>query len=131
MRTFWRVKAGDGELMQEQGIPEGQRRYEEYWARQMADPEFHAIYKAEASKKELWLQLVEARQAVGLTQEELAERLGVSRAQVARIENRGYDACSLNTLRRYVEALGEGFTLEVAVRASAHAPKRKHATVGR
>ena len=95
---------------------EGQRRYDEYWARQMADPEFRRVYDEEAAKKELWLQLVEARQAAGLTQVEVARRLGVSQAQVARIERRGYDAHTLTTLRRYVEALGEGFSLEVQVK---------------
>jgi len=40
----------------------------------------------------------------------------VSQAQVARIEKRGYDAYTLNTLRRYVQALGEEFSLEVSVR---------------
>jgi DNA-binding transcriptional regulator YiaG len=94
---------------------EGQRRYDEYWAKQMADPEFRRIYEEEAAKKELWLQLVEARQAAGLTQVEVARRLGVSQAQVARLEKRGYDAHSLNSLRRYVDALGEGFSLEVRV----------------
>ncbi|HZT35667.1 MAG TPA: helix-turn-helix domain-containing protein [Nitrososphaera sp.] len=94
----------------------GQKRYDEYWEKQMADPEFRAIYEEEAAKKELWLQLVEARQAVGLTQAQVAERLGVSQSQVARIEKRGYDAYTLNTLRRYVKALGEGFSLEVKVK---------------
>lgn len=94
----------------------GQRAYEDYWNRQMANPEFQAVYEEESAKKELWLQLVEARQEVGLTQAELAERLGVSQAQVARIEKRGYDAYTLTTLRRYVEALGEDFSLEVRVR---------------
>src|SRR5579875_3715693 len=81
-----------------------------------ADPQYRAVYEEEAAKKELWLQLVEARQAAGLTQVELAKRLGVSQAQVARIEKRGYDAYTLTTLRRYVQALGEGFGLEVKVR---------------
>ncbi len=102
--------------MSEKQKSEGQKRYEEYWDKQMADPEFRAIYEEEAAKKELWLQLVEARQAAGLTQTEMAKRLGVSQAQVARIEKRGYDAYTLNTLRRYVEALGEGFSLEVRVK---------------
>lgn len=93
----------------------GQQRYEQYWAGQMANPEFRRVYEQEAAKKDLWLQLVEARQAAGLTQIEMADRLGVSPAQIARIEKRGYDACSLSTLRRYVQALGEGFSLEVRV----------------
>jgi DNA-binding XRE family transcriptional regulator len=94
----------------------GQQAYDEYWDRQFADPEFRAVYEEESAKKALWQQLVEARQAAGLTQAELAERLGVSQAQVARIEKRGYDAYTVTTLRRYVAALGEGFTLSVEIR---------------
>ena len=95
---------------------DGQRLFEEERARRMADPEYQAMYDVEGQKKELWLQLVEARQTAGLTQAEVANRLGVSQAQVARIEKRGYDAYTLNSLRRYVQALGEGFSLEVKVR---------------
>ena len=76
------------------------------------------VYKKaqeEAAKKELWLQLVEARQAAGLTQQQLAKRLGVSQAQVARVEKRGYDAYTLTSLRRYVNALGKGFSLKVII----------------
>jgi transcriptional regulator with XRE-family HTH domain len=89
--------------------------FEAFWKKKMEAPEFRAVYEEEAEKKELWLQLVEARQASGLTQQQVADRLGVSQAQVARIEKRGYDAYTLNTLRRYVQALGEGFTLRVSV----------------
>ena len=71
----------------------------------MSDPEFQRICEEEAAKKEVWSQLVEARKTAGLTQAQLAKRLGVSQAQVARIEQQGYDAYTLDTLRRYVEAL--------------------------
>lgn len=98
-------------------ISEGQREYEEWRTNFLSDPENRRVYEEEAAKKELWLQLVEARQSAGLTQAELAKRLGVSQAQVARIEKRGYDAYTLNTLRRYLRALGEGFELRVTVEA--------------
>ena len=84
-----------------------------------ANPEHEAIYAEESAKMALWLQLVAARAASGLTQAQVAERLRVSQAQVSRIEKRGYDAYTLNTLRRYVTALGEGFSLEVHVRSPA------------
>jgi transcriptional regulator with XRE-family HTH domain len=74
------------------------------------------VYEEEAAKSDLWLQLVEARQTAGLTQAEVAKRLGISQAQVARMEKDGYDRYSLTTLRRYVQALGGDFTLEVAIR---------------
>ena len=94
-------------------IEEGEQAYQAWRDTLLGDPEAREIYKEEAAKKELWLQLVEARQAAGLTQVELARRLGVSQAQVARIEKSGYDSYTLNTLRRYVQALGK--RLEVAV----------------
>src|SRR5437016_2816520 len=94
-------------------IQEGEQAYQQWRDSLLADPEFQEIYTEEAAKKELWLQLVEARQAAGLTQAQLAKRLGVSQAQVARIEKQGYDSYTLNTLRRYVQALGR--TLEVTV----------------
>ena len=94
----------------------GQKAYEEWREKLLADPEAQALYREEAAKKELWLQLVEARQNAGLTQVEMAKRLGVSQAQVARVEKRGYEAYTLKTLRRYVQALGERYRLEVVIR---------------
>jgi DNA-binding XRE family transcriptional regulator len=102
--------------MQENINARGRQAYDDYWYKQMADPEFARVYKEESEKKELWLQLVEARQQAGLTQAELATRLGVSQAQIARLERRGYDAYTLSSLRRYVDALGGGFELEVRTR---------------
>jgi DNA-binding XRE family transcriptional regulator len=94
-------------------IKEREQAYQVWRDTLLANSEAREIYKEEAAKKELWLQLVEARQAAGLTQVELARRLGVSQAQVARIEKSGYDSYTLNTLRRYVQALGK--RLEVTV----------------
>jgi len=95
---------------------EGEPSYREWRDELRADPEYQKIYEEEAAKSELWLQLVEARQAAGLTQMQVAERMGVSQAQVARIEKRGYDAYTLRSLRRYIEALGDEFSLQVTVR---------------
>src|SRR5581483_3897713 len=102
--------------MKKESRSEGQKRYQEYWDRQLANPENRRVYDEEAAKKEVWLQLVEARRAAGLTKEQGEKRLGVSQAQVARIEKQGYDAYTLNTLRRYVDALGDDFSVEVRVR---------------
>jgi ribosome-binding protein aMBF1 (putative translation factor) len=95
---------------------DGRRLFEEDRAKRMSDPKFRAIYDEEAKTKELWLQLAEARQAAGLTQADLAARLGVSQSQVSRMEKRGYQNYTLRSLQRYIEALGSDFELEVAVR---------------
>ena len=97
-------------------IAEGAASYRRWKDELKADPEYQRVYTEEAAKKELWLQMVEARTAAGLTQDQMAKKIGVSQAQVARIEKRGYDAYTLTTLRRYVQALGDEFSLEVKVR---------------
>lgn len=94
---------------------EGKKRYEQWRDRLLADPHTREIYEEEAAKSALWFRLVEARKAAGLTQQQMAERIDISQAQVARIEKAGYDAYTLNTLRKYVAALGEGFSLEVKI----------------
>ena len=94
---------------------QGERDYQEWRASLLATPAKRALYAEAAARSDLWLQLVEARQATGLTQRDLAKWLGVSQSQVARVEKRGYDAYTLNTLRRYVQALGDGFSLEVKI----------------
>ena len=95
---------------------EGEAAYQRWHKKILADPEVQEVYAEEAAKLELWLQLAEARQAAGLTQAEVATRLGVTQSQVSRMEKRGYDNYTLNSLRRYLQALGDDFTLEVAVR---------------
>ena len=76
-----------------------------------AAPTYRQVADEEAASGELWLHLADARQTAWLTQADLAERLGISLAQVARIERRGYDAATLATLRRCVQALGVGSPL--------------------
>lgn len=103
----------------------GQQSYQEWRDALLSDPGIRAIYDEEAAKKELWLQLVEARQEAGLTQAQMAGRLGVTQSQVARIEKKGYEAYTLTTLRRYVEALGQDFHLEVRI---THVPQHEPVT---
>jgi transcriptional regulator with XRE-family HTH domain len=60
----------------------------------------------------LGIGLAELRQIAGLTQSELADRLGIKQANVSKAENR--EDLQLGTLRRIVEALG----YRLSVRAS-------------
>ncbi len=63
----------------------------------------------------MWEQLTRARHYAGITQEELGRRIGVTQAQIARLEKQGYDHQSLSSLRRYVGGLGPGFVLDVRI----------------
>jgi transcriptional regulator with XRE-family HTH domain len=57
--------------------------------------------------------LRELREASGLTQVELAGRLHVSQNRVSRIEHGDIDRAQVDTLRKYVEALGGRLRVEV------------------
>jgi transcriptional regulator with XRE-family HTH domain len=50
--------------------------------------------------------LAEIRQAYGLDQTALAERLGVSQSRISRIERSELDRAEVAAVRSYVEALG-------------------------
>ena len=78
-------------------VSEGERAYTRWRDRFFSAPENRRIYEEEAAKSELWLQLVEARMAAGITQMELAKRLGVTQSQLARTKRRGYDGYTLRT----------------------------------
>lgn len=92
---------------------DGEARYQDFKKRLLSSPEAQAEYEEIIEEQDLWQQLVEARLKAGLTQAELAAKLGVSQAQVARIEKSGYDAYTLRTLRRHVQALGKKLHITV------------------
>lgn len=51
-------------------------------------------------------QLLEARQRAGLTQEEVAVRMGTTRSAISRLEGSRKHIPALTTLRRYADVLG-------------------------
>lgn len=55
--------------------------------------------------------LREARKANHMTQVELAKAMGVSQNRVSRMENGDINSMSVETLRKYIEALGGRMTL--------------------
>ena len=57
--------------------------------------------------------LCEARKASHMTQVQVADAMGVSQNRVSQIENGDVDAMTVNSIRRYVEALGGRLTLTV------------------
>lgn len=56
--------------------------------------------------------LRELRKAVGLTQEELAERIGIGQRQVSKIERGDLDSARVGTIRKYLEAVGGDLVVE-------------------
>jgi predicted transcriptional regulator len=81
----------------------------------MKDAEFKAEYDALEGEFAIVAALIEARTRAGLTQAELAGRMGTTQSAVARMEGGGVNP-SVGALRRYAEATGSHLkvTLEAA-----------------
>lgn len=84
--------------------------------RRKADPEFAMAYDALEDEFAALAALLKARAAAGLTQAEVASRMGVSQPVVARIEaslGKKSHSPSLNTLRRYADACGMKLVIQM------------------
>ncbi|PKM03016.1 MAG: transcriptional regulator [Gammaproteobacteria bacterium HGW-Gammaproteobacteria-7] len=85
--------------------------------RWMADPAFRREYDALEGEFSIALELIRARASSGLTQGEVAERMGTTQSVIARLES-GTAKPSLRTLERYARATGTRPVVKL-VRASA------------
>ena len=74
-------------------------------AQLLADPSTRAAYDAQADEFAVARELIAARTQAGLTQADVAERMGTTQSTVARLEG-GNAAPSLRSLQRYAHAVG-------------------------
>ena len=74
-------------------------------AKMLADPVTRAAYDALADEFAIASELIAARTRAGLTQSEVAERMGTTQSVVARLES-GRSMPSMRTVQRYAQALG-------------------------
>jgi DNA-binding XRE family transcriptional regulator len=84
--------------------------------RRKAEPKFAKAYDAFDDEFAALAALLKARAAAGLTQAEVASRMGVSQPVVARIESslgKKDHSPSLNTLRRYTDACGMKLVIQM------------------
>src|SRR5215831_8851070 len=75
----------------------------------LKDPSVKAAYDAQAEEFALLDELLRARRRAGLTQAEVAKRMGTKTPAVARLEGGGGNqrhSPSIETLRKYAEAVG-------------------------
>ena len=70
-----------------------------------ADPDLAAAVEQEAFNADIAIQIYNARTAAGLTQKQLADRIGSHLCVIARLEDADYEGHSLSMLRRIGDAL--------------------------
>jgi len=72
-----------------------------------SDPDLAAAVEAERFGADVGSEIFEARTRAGLTQKELAGRVGMHQSAIARLEDADYDGHSLRSLQRIASALGK------------------------
>jgi len=88
-------------------------RLDEVLARRPVDRSAVEEHKRKLLEEVRAHRLRELREASQITQVELAERLQVSQNRVSRIERGEIDRSQIDTIRKYVEALGGRLRVEV------------------
>lgn len=81
-------------------------------------PGYSAAREEAAVEFRLLRQLLDARKRAGLTQEEVATRMGTTRSAISRLEGSRKHLPALTTLRRYADVLGCDVEINLVPRAS-------------
>lgn len=77
------------------------------------DPDFAEGYERGYQATRLGMMLHLAREDAGMTQEQVAQKLGTKKSAISRLENNAGDM-RLSTLQKYAEAVGRRLVLELA-----------------
>ena len=77
------------------------------------DPELASYVEEERRRLNLADKIRKARMEAGLSQAEVAKRIGTTQSAVARLENGNYERLSLSTLLKVTRALNRRMSLEI------------------
>ncbi|MBP6002198.1 MAG: helix-turn-helix transcriptional regulator [Pyrinomonadaceae bacterium] len=80
--------------------------------RKKVDPEFADGYDEGYAQFKFGVLLQMSREKAGMTQEEVAQKLGTKKSAISRIENHA-ENITLSTLHKYAKALGKKVNLEI------------------
>ncbi|MBU4462533.1 MAG: helix-turn-helix domain-containing protein [Proteobacteria bacterium] len=87
--------------------------FDRYLEEQLKDPDFARRYQKAGDAWDVALQLAALRKKAGLSQKELAQRVGTSQQQISRLESTSYEGHSLSMLRRVAEVLGAKVHIDI------------------
>ncbi len=87
--------------------------FDNYLEEQLKDKDFAARFPKAGETWDVALKLAALRQESGLSQKELAQRVGTTQQQISRLESPSYEGHSLSMLRRVAEVLGATVHIEL------------------
>jgi len=91
----------------------GKTNFDRYLEEQLKDVVFAERFKKAGEAWDVALELAALRKESGLSQKELAKRVGTTQQQISRLESTSYEGHSLSMLRRVTEALGATIHIEL------------------
>jgi transcriptional regulator with XRE-family HTH domain len=87
--------------------------FDRYLAEQLKDPAFASRFEKAGDAWDVALRIAALRQEAGISQKELAQKVGTSQQQISRLESPSYEGHSLSMLRRVAEALHATVRVEI------------------
>lgn len=85
--------------------------YQDFKKKALENPAVRAEYDKLAAEYAIKQAVIDARQASGLTQQQLADRTGINQADISKLEN-GSANPSLRTLQRLAAGMGMNLRIE-------------------
>jgi DNA-binding XRE family transcriptional regulator len=97
--------------------------FDRYLEEQLKDPAFALRFQKAGEAWDVAFQIATLRDEAGMSQAELAKKVGTTQQQISRLESPSYEGHSLSMLRRVAEVLGA----KVYVQIQRSKPGRKAA----
>jgi DNA-binding XRE family transcriptional regulator len=89
--------------------------WDSYLDQQLANPAIRQAYEEETKVLSIGMELAKQRKRAGMTQAELAKKIGTSTPQLSRTERRPENV-NMRTLIRYAEAVGMNLDIRLVAK---------------
>jgi len=90
----------------------------EYIADQMKDPEFKKAWHDLDTEFDLLESMIKAREKAGLSQEQLAKRIGTKQPALSRLERGAFKKATVETLQKIADALDMKLVIKMQAKRS-------------
>jgi DNA-binding phage protein len=90
--------------------------WDSYVNQELKNPEVRRAYEEETAVLSIGLELANQRKCKGMTQAEVARKIGTSAPQLSRTERRPENV-NMRTLMRYAEAVGMSLDIRLVAKA--------------
>ena len=100
-------------LALEEFLMRRQTNFDLYLGEQLKDPDFAEKFRKAGEAWDVAIQLASLRKSSGISQKELAKRVGTSQQQISRLESPSYEGHSLSMLRRVADVLEATVHVEI------------------